>query len=223
MEKNIFAVAKGFASKAVYYPSVRPGYTAWASLFSFGNGDLGIAFNEIMRGENRNFHPPSLEFVESMALPYRMSADIYPLANPKIVWEYVCLKSTDGGKNWFETGRCPVYTRHYWHVGFPVSYPAYLRWGTLMITPETAKCFPDLFDVVKHFDVPNPDATIDKWIEAAGSEERVKEILDFLIENHIISKDENDVYHWYRGCLSGGEGEGWIHKVEVCEIEEYCI
>ncbi len=615
MSKKVYAQALDFDERVVYYPKVRPGYTAWASLFQFGNGDLGIAFNEIRRGKNPDFKPPTLEFVEAMALPYRILLDALPAANPNLISEYVNLKSTDGGQTWQETGRCMVHTRHYWHVGFPdgrlvrligtqhyryelppeermcsiveestdggntwkeisrflqdkffyghkfkklrngaiiaagpiewsfgpggeragrhtsiageikpiqtcfmisedggyswdgphyilpgieawepdfvelddgsllfinstvqagravrqivrrtstgwvneplmeirrgspddwetnrqggftpetvtitedglivgarrggvyscsndlgenwyeiegapvckyqpmieylgegrfltvwheggdtrfgeidmyigthsfrikvslpkptkltlerelsedgnqyinafraqltadgkpvagrelelrvrnlrlpqpdgrvnpvnvwdspdirkavtdengiahfvlkdkenimdvghcyevavsfspkpddnltpckgpamlvralvtkrnnpVPYPAYLRWGTLMITPKTARQFSELPDVVKHFDIPNPDTTIDRWIEAVGSEKRAKEILEFLIENHIITKDENGVYHWYRGYLSGGEGEGWIHKVDICEIEEHCI
>ncbi len=615
MSSAKFAQALDFDKRAVYYPKVRPGYTAWASLFKFGNGDLGIAFNEIRRGRNPDFNPPPLEFVEAMALQYREIPDVFPPCNPDLISEYVNLKSTDNGKSWTETGRCPAHTRHYWHVGFsdgrlvrligtqhyryelspedrmcsiveestdggnkwkeiarflegkffyghkfkklqngsiiatgpiqssfgpegsrtglsttipgeikpvqtcfmisedggytwdgphyifpgimswepdfvelsdgsllfinstvqagravrqivrktptgwvndplmeirrgtpdnwenerqggftpetvtitedglivgarrggvyscsndlgenwyeidgasackyqpmieylgdnkfltvwheggdtrfgeidmfiglhdftvkanlpkpakltlqrelsedkrqyinsylakltadgepaagreielrvrnlrlpqpdgkvnpinvwdspdirkavtdedgiarfalkdkenimdvghcyevavsftpnpdddllpckgpsmllralttvrgnPAPYPAYLRWGTLMVTPETAKRFPDLPDVVKHFDIPDPDTKIDKWIEAAGSKKRAEEILDFLIANHIVSKDDNGVYHWYRGCLSGCEGEGWIHKVDICEIEEHCI
>ena len=107
--------------------------------------------------------------------------------------------------------------------GNPAPHPAYLRWGTLMITPETEQRFPELPEVVKYFDIPDPDTNIDRWIEAAGSEKRAEEILTFLIAAHIITKDSTGIYHWYRGCLSGGEGEGWIHKAAVCELKEYCV
>ena len=615
MNKKSYAVAKNYERCEIYYPENRPGYTAWASLFQFGNGDLGVAFNEIRQGKNPDFNAPSLEFVECMVLPYRMSSDIYPLANPDIIFEYVNLKSTDGGKSWEKTGQCTVGSRHFYHIGFPdgrlvrlegvrqyryelspedricniveestdggntwreissfldgkffyghklkklksgaiiaagpielslgpggerfgrhsnisgeikplqscfmisddggytwdgphyifpgimawepdfveladgsllfinstvqagravrqivkktatgwvneplmeirrgipenweenrqggftpetvtisenglivgarrggvyscsndfgenwyeiegapkceyqpmieylgdnkfltvwheggdtrfgeidmfigtdeftlkenlpgatkltlerelsedknqyinafsakltadgkpvsgrelelrlrnlrlpqpdgkvnpvnvwdspdirraatgedgiahfvlkdkenimdvghcyevavsftpepddelipckgpammnralttrrgetAPHPAYLRWGTLMITPETAEHFPDLSEIVKHFDIPEPDTKIDQWVEAAGSEERAEEILDFLIESHIVIKDDDGVYHWHRGCLSGGEGEGWIHDVDVCKIEEYTV
>ena len=119
MTKKVYAQALEFNEQGVYYPEIRPGYTAWASLFQFGNGDLGIALNEIRRGTNPDFQPPSLEFVEAMAVPYRLLPDGLPSSNPDLLSEYVNLKSTDGGKTWKETGRCPVYTRHYWHVGFP--------------------------------------------------------------------------------------------------------
>lgn len=119
MNEKPFAKALSFEEKAVYYPKVRPGYAAWASLFHFGNGDLGIAFNEIRRGENPDFVPPPLEFVRAMCMVYRECPDLMPGANRDLVSEYVYMKSADLGKTWSETGRCRVHTRHYWHVGFP--------------------------------------------------------------------------------------------------------
>ena len=119
MAKKVYTQALDFEERAVYYPEVRPGYTAWASLFQFGNGDLGIAFNEIRRGKNPDFNPPPLEFVEAMALPYRILPDALPAANPNLLSEYVNLKSTDGGKTWQQTGRAPVNSRHFYHLGFP--------------------------------------------------------------------------------------------------------
>ena len=68
MNEKTYAFVKDFEKKEVYYPDVRPDYTAWASLFQFGNSDLGIALNEIRRGKNPDFKPPNLEFVEAMLL-----------------------------------------------------------------------------------------------------------------------------------------------------------
>ena len=119
MNKANYAQGKEFKEQAVYYPEVRPGYTAWASLFPFGNGDIGISFNEIRKGKNPGFKAPTLEFVEAMAWPYRLLPDGLPASNPNLLSEYVYLKSTDKGKSWTETGRCEVDTRHYWTVGLP--------------------------------------------------------------------------------------------------------
>ena len=119
MSENAYAHVKWFEENEVYYPEVRPGYTAWASLFQFGNGDLGLAFGEIRRGKNPEFKPAPLEFVEAMSIPYRVMPDLLPTGNPDLVSEYVNMKSTDGGRSWLETGRCNVHARHYWHVGFP--------------------------------------------------------------------------------------------------------
>ena len=68
----MYARASDFEEVVVYYSEERPGYVAWASLFQFGNGELGIAFNEIRRGRNPNFQPPTLESVEAIQVPYRV-------------------------------------------------------------------------------------------------------------------------------------------------------
>ena len=105
----------------------------------------------------------------------------------------------------------------------PAPHPVYINHGLVMITPATAERFPELPDVVKAFNVPDPDATIDKWIEIVGAEQRAKEILEFLMDNHVIAVDDDGVYHWYRSVHSGAEGEPWVHEVRVCELEEYCV
>ena len=64
------AVALDFNHQVVYYPKVRPGYAAWAKLFLFGNGDLGLSFTEIRRAHNPRFVPLSLEQLEARGRPY---------------------------------------------------------------------------------------------------------------------------------------------------------
>lgn len=118
MADQVYAQAAEFEERPVYYPQVRPGYAGWVSLFEFGNGELGLAFTEIKREENPDWQPTPLEFAEAMVLPY-MFGPVEANASPKFVNEYVYMKSDDGGRTWTETGRCPVATRHYWHVGFP--------------------------------------------------------------------------------------------------------
>ena len=105
----------------------------------------------------------------------------------------------------------------------PAPYPAYLNHGVVTITPEAAERFPDLPEVVEAFAVPDPDTGIDRWIKAAGSLARAEEILTFLMENNIVHKDDEGIYHWYRSVHSGGEGEPWITEVRVCHIKEYCV
>jgi len=105
----------------------------------------------------------------------------------------------------------------------PAPYPIYLNHGLVMVTPDTAKRFPDLADVVKAFNVPDPDTTVEKWIDVAGSAERAREILDFLVQNHVVAVDDAGVYHWYRSVHSGGQGEPWIHELRVCDLEEHCV
>ena len=118
-KKKTYARAMGFEERAVYYPERRPGYTAWVSLFPFGNGDLGLAFSEIRRGKNPHFKAPTIEFVEAMGLVYRETPDVLPASNSNLISEHVSLKSNDGGATWQETGRCAMTTRQCWYTGFP--------------------------------------------------------------------------------------------------------
>jgi len=113
-----YAVARDFEEIPVYVPDARPGYAGWASLFDFGNGDLGCAINEIRRAPNPDLRPPTLEWMEAMVVPYQFGSTEAD-ADPTLVGEYVCTKSSDGGRTWKVTGRSIVHTRHYWHVGFP--------------------------------------------------------------------------------------------------------
>jgi hypothetical protein len=111
----------------------------------------------------------------------------------------------------------------------PAPYPIYNNQGRIAITPETAEKFPDLADIVKHYCIPEPSADIDKWIEAAGSEKRAKEVLEFLMANNIVSVDEKGIYHWYRAVYSGPGPDAWtpgtpyIYGVEICDLKEYCV
>ena len=119
MASTSFATATDFQEQSCYYPKHRPGYAAWVSLFHFGDGDLGMAFNEIRRGDNQLFGKPTLEFGHAMCLPYRFNPVVLASMNRELIYEYVYLKSSDEGRSWVETGRCPVNTRHYWHTGYP--------------------------------------------------------------------------------------------------------
>ena len=106
----------------------------------------------------------------------------------------------------------------------PTPYPVYNLHGRIMITPETAERFPDLAGIVEHFFEPDPTAAIGKWIEAAGSEKRAKEVLDFLMEYHIVCSDPDGMYHWYRALGSESKpGKQYVHGVEVCPLREYCV
>jgi len=118
MGNDAYARAAEFAEVPVYYPEVRPGYAAWVVFFDFGNGDLGLCFNEIRKRKNPDFRPYSLEFKEAMNAPYMFGCTVGN-AHPDFTNEYVYMKSVDGGRTWEQTGRCVVCGRHLWHVGFP--------------------------------------------------------------------------------------------------------
>ncbi|MHB9124592.1 MAG: sialidase family protein [Armatimonadota bacterium] len=113
------AKALEFKKAEVYFPSIRPGYTGWASIYQFGNGDIGIAFEEIRRGTNPNPMRARLEDYNAVGMPYRYGPALNPNMDKNLLNEYVYIKSGDGGETWEETGRCPASTRHYFHEGFP--------------------------------------------------------------------------------------------------------
>ncbi len=104
----------------------------------------------------------------------------------------------------------------------PAPFPIYNAHGIIMVTPETAKRFPELAQIIDHFKTPNPDATFEQWVQVTGNEKRTRELLDFLLENHILSRDKKGIYHWYRAVHSGGPGEPYIHGLRICSVEEYC-
>ncbi|MBT3374661.1 MAG: exo-alpha-sialidase [Lentisphaerae bacterium] len=201
MSDNTYARAVDFEEREVYWPAERPGYTAWASRYQFGNGDLGIALNEIRRGRNPNYQPPSLEFVESMSQCYRIIPDVIPAANPDLLSEYVCLKSRDHGKIWEETGRCPVDTRHYWHVGFPD--------GRLVRVVGSQQYCYNLGDGRYANSVEESTDGGSTWREIA----RIMQGRWFGI--HKVKK--------LRSGTIVAEGEPWIHECRVCHLEEHCI
>ena len=118
MTKAMHAWAKDFRENVAYQPEVRPGYTAWVSLFPFGNGDLGLAFNEIRRGPNPVFKPVPLAFFKAMKIPYRYGPTILHSSSRDKINEHVYLRSRDNGETWEETGRCITPAGHN-HVGFP--------------------------------------------------------------------------------------------------------
>ncbi|MFH0963051.1 MAG: sialidase family protein [Planctomycetota bacterium] len=139
MPEKKCAIAKDFQAIPVYSPEVSPRYAGWASLFDFGDGNLGCAVNEIRRAENPDFRPMSLEWAEAMVVPYQFGAADAD-ADPHLVSEYVCLKSSDGGRTWRVTGRSLVHTRHYWHVGFPGGRMIRIYGTSFMDWPGEDRC-----------------------------------------------------------------------------------
>lgn len=49
MGNGDYARGVGFTETPVYYPEVRPGYAAWVVLFEFGDGELGLCLDEIIK------------------------------------------------------------------------------------------------------------------------------------------------------------------------------
>lgn len=54
-----------FAQHTVYRPQQRPGFAAWATAFSYGDGTVGLSFDEVVEEENPEYTPPRLELAEA--------------------------------------------------------------------------------------------------------------------------------------------------------------
>jgi len=100
-------------------------------------------------------------------------------------------------------------------------YDAIMEHGHVIISPAVAEQFADLGDVIAKFDPHQPDATFDKWAQAAGSEERANQILDFLMKWHIVAKDKQGVYRWYRRCKA--PAHPIVTDVKIAQNIDYCI
>lgn len=60
---------------------------AWVRLFAFGNGDLGMASDEIRQKPNPHFTPPSIKFIEAAGYPYQYRRTNLPASHPGLLAE----------------------------------------------------------------------------------------------------------------------------------------
>ena len=105
MTESNYARSVGFEEQVLYYPQQRPGYVGWVNLFLFGNGDIGLTFDEVRRAPNPKFIPPSIEFLEASKMAYLYTQTLIPSAHPDLLHERVYMKSTDAGRSWNEIHR----------------------------------------------------------------------------------------------------------------------
>ena len=88
-------------------------------------------------------------------------------------------------------------------------------------SPETARRFPDLADVIGKFDGCDPDATLDQWIDAAGGEARAGEILSLLVDSGLLHLGDDGLYRWYRAVHCGQQV---IKEVRVnTDLVDHCV
>ena len=92
-----------FQAQPVYVPSLRPGYTAWATVFSYPNGDVGLSFDETLREENPAFQKTKLEMAEAACVPVSYGSVECGSAGQTVY--RVFMRSADG-LHFTETGRC---------------------------------------------------------------------------------------------------------------------
>ncbi len=105
-----------FEQEIVYAPKIRPGFVAWATAFPYGDGTIGLSFDETVEGENPDFTAPRLEYAESAGVPvsYCSVEGGSPIQRSYRVY----LRSADG-VNFTETGRCARKDGSLCNAGFP--------------------------------------------------------------------------------------------------------
>ncbi|WP_418667866.1 sialidase family protein [Allofournierella sp.] len=105
-----------FEQTLVYAPAKRPGFVAWATAFSYGDGSVGLSFDETLEAENPYFTPPRLEYAEAAGVPVSYCSVESGSAHQRSYRVY--MRSADG-VNFTETGRCPRQEGSFCNVGFP--------------------------------------------------------------------------------------------------------
>lgn len=92
-----------FEALPVYVPSVRPGFTAWATVFAYPNGDVGLSFDETVREAHPHLAKTRLEMAEAACVP--VSYGSVECGSPDQTAYRVFMRSRDGLR-FTETGRC---------------------------------------------------------------------------------------------------------------------
>ena len=105
-----------FEQKLVYAPEKRPGFVAWVTAFPYGDGSIGISFDETLEAENPDFIPPRLEFAEAAGVPVSYCSVEGGSARQRSYRVY--MRSVDG-VNFIETGRCGRREGSLCNAGFP--------------------------------------------------------------------------------------------------------
>ncbi|MDR1692912.1 MAG: glycoside hydrolase [Oscillospiraceae bacterium] len=118
--------------KELYWPKVRPGFTAWAAVFDYGDGRVGFTFKEVVRERNPDYTPLPLEIAEGGGSPvsYGSSGG----KSPDHVTYQVYMATGDGGKSFWETGRTRIKSNSFCHMGFPDS--SIIRMTTPELSPD---------------------------------------------------------------------------------------
>lgn len=100
----------------VYTSRQRPGFVAWVSAFDFGDGTVGLSFDERLRMHNPDFRDPKLEYFHCASLPVSYCSVEAGSADQQAFRVY--LRSRDG-IHFEETGRCRRSEGSFCNLGFP--------------------------------------------------------------------------------------------------------
>ncbi len=92
-----------FEAHSVYIPAVRPGFTAWVTVFACPGGGVGLSFDETVREQNPVFQRTRLEMAEAACVPVSYGSVECGTAD-QTVWRV--FMHSDDGVHFTETGRC---------------------------------------------------------------------------------------------------------------------
>lgn len=105
-----------FEQHRVYTPANHPGFVAWATAFTYGDGSIGLSFDERIQKENPSFTPPKLEYAEAAGVPVSYcSAE----TGSKDQCSYRVYMRAEDGIHFTETGRCSRSEGSFCNIGFP--------------------------------------------------------------------------------------------------------
>ncbi len=105
-----------FEQHTVYRPEKHPGFVAWVSAYDFGDGTVGLAFDERIRMHNPNFKNPKLEYAHAAGAPVSYCSVEAGSADQRAFRVY--MRSQDG-IHFEETGRCDRSEGSFCNLGFP--------------------------------------------------------------------------------------------------------
>ena len=100
---DLFPWQGPFEAQPVYLPSVRPGFVAWATVFAYPDGDVGLSFDETLRQAHPCPQKARLEMAEAACVPVSYGS-VECGAKDQTAYR-VFLRSRDGLR-FTETGRC---------------------------------------------------------------------------------------------------------------------
>lgn len=101
----------------LYVPKERPGFVAWTTCFDYSDGRIGLSFKETVRERDPLYQPPLLEMGEAVGAPVSYCSVECGSETERSYRVYMV--SSDNGKTFSETGRCPLEEGSFCNLGFP--------------------------------------------------------------------------------------------------------
>lgn len=115
-KQNPLPYQGAFTRTVAYRPARTPGFVAWATAFSYGDGSMGVCFDEVTQEDDPDYRPPRLEYAEAAGVPVSYAA-VEAGSPARRSWR-VYLRTADG-VHFEQTGRCPRAMGALCHAGFP--------------------------------------------------------------------------------------------------------